>query len=658
LNPYVCSSCGRPHAPEEFKQNRFCRNCGKFLSRRNKSSTKTDGNERGKTASDMKIDFMRFFPYEPYPQQLEFLKDIERVLSGRGVLVAEACNGFGKTICALSSVLPLGRKTIYATRTHEQVRQVLREVEQINKKSGADFSAAALASRQNLCLNDACRRLSSIEATAVCKALRKKGRCPYRYEFDETMSSLPLILPAARLVRLGKRGRLCPYFLARKAAETRSVVVAPYQYIFNEKIRAHVNLEIGGKILVFDEAHNADKIGQEALSDTLSERALNNAKRELQLVGVPSAFIDDLSDHLEKNVSPKPAVKSGAEFLQDLRQILGEDLSFFADAFTPIVEEIRDYKIEHEQVPLCYLNGVINFLSMVGSSENESYVAIYRRSRQGLNLIEYHCLDPSLAIKPVIEQAYAALIMSGTLSPIKLFTETLCLHGAETRAYSAIAQRENVRTFLDTSVTTKFKERNPEMTRLYGERISRLMKKVPNGALIFFPQRKMMIEALEIWRKNGYIKEKDGNFFLNEKRVFIEGEHASENAEIVDKYKKTARRSEGAVLFAVFRGRNAEGSNFPYEEARGIFLVGLPYADYHDPLVRAQIQYFNKKTPRLGELWYLMDAFRAANQAIGRGIRHRDDWCHFYLMDRRYGSHWRFISKWAIENGIEEISQD
>ena len=148
------------------------------------------------------------------------------------------------------------------------------------------------------------------------------------------------------------------------------------------------------------------------------------------------------------------------------------------------------------------------------------------------------------------------------------------------------------------------------------------------------------------------------NLLFEKKRVFVEGQRARENARIVDKYKKAARSSDGAVLFAVFRGRNAEGSNFPYEEARGIFNVGLPYADFHDPLVRAQIGYFNKKHERLGDTWYIMDAFRAANQAMGRGIRHRDDWCHFYLMDRRYGAHWRFISKWAVESGIEEVSLD
>jgi len=83
------------------------------------------------------------------------------VVGNHGVLVAEACSGFGKTVCALSSILPLDRKIVYATRTHEQVLQVLLEVEKINKTSGKAFSAVNLASRQHLCLNEKCRNLPS-----------------------------------------------------------------------------------------------------------------------------------------------------------------------------------------------------------------------------------------------------------------------------------------------------------------------------------------------------------------------------------------------------------------------------------------------------------------------------------------------------------------
>ena len=654
---YVCPKCGWQHSAEEYRESRFCVKCGKLLTYRDKRVLTSQTNVvRKKTLSRPQKGFLRLFPYEPYPQQLKFMKDAETVLDKGGVLVAEACNGFGKTVCALASALATGRRIIYATRTHEQVRQVLREIEQINKKAGTDFSAVALASRQNLCLNQICRRLPQTEAVEACRVLRNSRRCPYKSRFSFLGSSLPPVLSTRRLLNYGRTKGICPYYLSRKISQDCTVVVAPYQYIFNESIRATVGLDINGKVLVFDEAHNADKIGQEVLSDTLSERGLDNAVRELELVGVPSVFIGKLTDYLEKTVREEPVVKPGSQLFKDLTEVLGEDLSFIVESFKPMVDEIREKRISRGEVPVCYLNGLLNFLLLVDSSEKESYVAIYRKSASGLNLVEYRCLDPSLAIKPVIEEAHAALIMSGTLSPLDLFTEVLGLSEAETRTYSAIAKPENVRTYVDISVTTKFQERSADMLKLYGERISKLAKNVPNGVLIFFPQRRLMNEAVAIWRRNGFIRRRGRRLFLGKKIVFVEGTRATENARIVDEYKKAARTDQGAVLFAVFRGRNAEGSNFPYEEARGVFNVGLPYADYHDPLVKAQIGFFNRKKSRLGELWYLMDAFRAANQAMGRGIRHRDDWCRFYLMDRRYATHWKFISKWAVENGIEKVS--
>jgi len=605
--------------------------------------------------SSSEFNFLDLFPYEPYPEQMQFMKDAESALREGKVLVAEACNGFGKTACALAAALSLDRKIVYATRTHEQVRQVLYEIQQINRKAGTEFSAVALASRQNLCLNDACRRLPPFESVEACRVLRQTHRCSYRAKFNYPFLELPTVLTTKKLILYSRERNLCPYFLSREAAKNSIVVVAPYQYIFNETIRMKVGLDIDGKILIFDEAHNADKIGQEVLSDTLSERSLNNAKRELNLLGYSSDFIEELLDYLDENVSEKTILKSGSELYEDFERALSDNLSLIIDFYAPVVDEIREYKISRGQFPLCYLSGLLNFISLVESSEKESYVAIYRESKSKLKIIEYRCLDPSLAIKPVIEESYSVLVMSGTLSPMDYFTEILDISEAECRTYSSIAKPENIHTYVDTEVSTRFRERSDEMLRIYGERVAKLARNIPNGILIFFPQRGLMKQALEEWLKGGFIKKKGEDLFLAEKRIFKEGNSARENARVVNEYKKAAKTEKGAVLFAVFRGRNSEGSNFPYEEARGIFNIGVPYADYKDPLVKAQIEYLNKKKPRLGNLWYIMDAFRAANQALGRGIRHRDDWCRFYLMDRRYASYSRFISKWAVENGIKKI---
>ncbi len=633
-------------------ESKFCRNCGRFLTYRDvmmvpplKGAGRAENSELG------------LFPYRPYPQQLEFMRDIKNVVGNRGVLVAEACNGFGKTVCALASILSMGHKILYATRTHEQVRQVLLEVERINRSSGRGFSAVNLASRQHLCLNEKCRHLPPMEALEACRLLRKIGQCSYKTDVESLSPPLPLVLSTRKLRKEGRARGVCPYFLARRAAERCTVVVAPYQYIFNEHIRRRIKLELSDRVLVFDEAHNADQIGQDVLSDRLSQRTLDSAKRELEDIGGHLEFLDDLTEYLDEKVSDGIATEPGSRLYEDLRQVLGtEDLSSFAEKFSDIVSEIRIRKMERGDYPVCFLNGVLNFLDGVESSPRESYVAIFRRSVQGLNLVEYRCLDPSLAINPVVKEALGALIMSGTLSPLELFTEILGLESAEKRTYSAIANPENVRTVIDTSVTTKFEKRGSEMIRRYGERISKVVSKIPNGVLIFFPQRKLMLESLNRWREAGIVKRTGARYFLGGKPVFVEGSRAIENRRIVEEYKRAAKGEDGAVLCGVFRGRNAEGSNFPYEEARGVILVGVPYADYSDPVVRSQIRYFDNKRRGMGERWYIMDAFRAANQAMGRGIRHRDDWCNFILMDIRYETHQKLISRWAVANGILVLS--
>jgi DNA repair helicase Rad3 len=465
------------------------------------------------------------------------------------------------------------------------------------------------------------------------------------------------VLSIARLQREGKTRGVCPYFLARKVAEDCAMTVTPYQYVFNENIRSLVKLDLSDKVLVFDEAHNADQVGQEVLSDILSERGLNNAKRELEAVEASSDFVDELAAFLERKVSGSVEAEQGTKLHEGLKEALkAEGLNSFVDSLSDAMDEIRQYKVERGDNPVCYLSGVLSFLSLVESSPRDSYVAVYQRSPYGFNLVEYRCLDPSLAIKPVIEEACGALIMSGTLSPIQLFTEILRLEGAETRSYSSIVDPENVRTIIDPYVTTRFTERGEDMTSRIGERLSRLATKIPNGVLVFFPQRKLMLDALDSWRRTGLIKGNGSHRLLGSKPVFVEGVQAVENRKIVEEYKRAAKTDDGAVLCGVFRGRNAEGSNFPYEEARGVVLVGVPYADYSDPVVKAQIEYYNKRGMGLGEKWYVMDAFRAANQAMGRGIRHRDDWCNFILMDHRYQSHLNLISSWALVNGVQKLS--
>ncbi len=601
------------------------------------------------------MSWRKLFPFEPYPQQVEFMNDAEESFKKGKVFVAEACNGFGKTVCSLSTFLSLNKKIIYATRTHEQARQVLKEVARINNKMKTYFSAVSLAGREHLCLNKKCLNLKPAEASETCKILRSKGKCRYIDEAEPLIDKIPSILSIQTLIGFGRRERCCPYFLARKAAETFDVTVTPYQYVFNQNIRKKIGLRLGRKILIFDEAHNADKISLEALSDKLSERNLKNATEELGSIKEKINFIPKLMEYFN-NFKDKLEIRNGENFQLEMKQILNienADLVYYLK----YVDKIREMKLEKGEPSNCFLNGVLAFLSLVLSGRSECYTTIIRISKYGYKVVEYRCLDPSLAMKSVFDAAEGVMIMSGTLSPINSFTKILDISGAEIKSYAPIAKPENIYTAIDNSVTTEFRHRSEEMLLKYGEEIVRILKtrNIPNGILVFFPQRELMMKAFKLWLKFTIVKMKCGSYSLTGKQIFVEGETEAENRRILEKYRRQAEIGEGAILLSVFRGRNAEGSNFPDEQARGIFLIGVPYADYQDPIVKAQIDYFNRKEKNLGRAWYTMDAFRAANQALGRGIRHRKDWCEFILMDYRYKIHYNMIVFWA-RNNIELLN--
>jgi regulator of telomere elongation helicase 1 len=639
----VCPKCDREYTIEEYEVDKFCKDCDTLLSVGAGASTRT---------------WKDLFPYEPYQPQLEFIEDVIETVAKGGVLIAEACNGFGKTISSLSCLLPTGKQIVYATRTHEQVRQVLIELDTINKKAGRKYTAVNLASRDFLCVNQDCKALPSNEATEMCHILRKSGECPYTHEIDQPPSKLPAILGRKELVDEGKRRKICPYFLARRMAKESKVIVAPYPYIFNPMIRMMTGLDLEKKILILDEGHNIDQVGQDILSDTLTERNLSAAIEEMKLIGKSPRYLNRLGEHLMRTITDNPKLMQPRKLQDDFEKALKVGIDTFIDGHAILVDTIRAKKLQDGNTPISYLNGILEYFELLQTSQKDKYVGLYTKNYFGAPVIEYRCLDPSLAVEPIVQLANGVLIMSGTLSPIGTFAEIIGQQSAKQVVYDPIQKSDKIKMIIDTGVSTAYKERTDQMSSKIGRALESDLKNVNSGALIFFTQRGYMSRCIEMWTKQGIIKTRNGLTYFGGKRFFREGRDARQNREIVMTYKKAAV-SGGAVLLCVFRGRNSEGSNFPGDQARGIFLVGVPYANYGNPLVKAQIQYFDRAKRGLGNKWYTMDAFRAANQSLGRGIRGKDDWCHYFLFDRRYYGQRNLISKWAKGDGItRRISQN
>lgn len=634
----VCPNCQSTYSIKEYVVDKFCKKCGTHLQ---------------KKADIKKGAWKQLFPYQPYPQQIDFMNDIEKVASTGGVLIAEACNGFGKTASCISSLLAMRKKIIYATRTHEQVYQVLTELKTINKKSGRDYKAVNLASRIHLCINPDCKGLPQNEIQEMCHVFRKNDDCTFESYLEVIPGSLPSVLDRETLILEGQKRNLCPYYLSRFFSKKCDVTVTPYPYVFNPMIRLSTGLDLENKVLILDEGHNIDQIGQDILSDTLSERGLAAALEEIKLIGKTSKHLESLETFLHEQKNEKPIIIDPRVLQSNLETIMDTDLNKFIDIHIPFVEVIKTKKLQAGNPPVSFLNGIIKFLELIQNSEKSKYIGIYTRNYYGANIIEYRCLDPRLAIKPVIDLAESVLIMSGTITPIDLFAEIIGQTDSTQKVYPSIQDTRNVRMVIETGVSTIFRERTIDMITRIGNILAEEIMEVKKGTLVFFTQRAFMNKCLDTWLKKGIIKSGGRSLYLADKTLYREGRDAKQNREVVKRYKKEAKSLRGAILCCVFRGRNSEGSNFPDDEARAIILIGVPYANYGDPVVRAQISYFNKQKRGLGHKWYKMDAFRAANQSIGRGIRSIEDWCHYWLMDWRYAENQDMLSKWALGDGPE-----
>ena len=101
------------------------------------------------------------------------------------------------------------------------------------------------------------------------------------------------------------------------------------------------------------------------------------------------------------------------------------------------------------------------------------------------------------------------------------------------------------------------------------------------------------------------------------------------------------------MFFAVCRGKVSEGLDFADDNGRAVIITGIPYAAARDPKVMLKKDYQTRAAatgsaytsdtsirPINGEEWYKQQALRAVNQAIGRVIRHKDDFGAILLFEK------------------------
>ncbi|KAM6110729.1 Fanconi anemia group J protein [Pterocles gutturalis] len=268
------------------------------------------------------------------------------------------------------------------------------------------------------------------------------------------------------------------------------------------------------------------------------------------------------------------------------------------------------------------------------------------RQKTVVHMLNFWCLNPAVAFSD-LSDVRTIVLTSGTLSPMDSFSSELGVKfSIQLEANHVIRNSQvwvgtigagpNGRKLCATFQHTETFEFQDEV----GALLLSVCQTVGQGILCFLPSYKLLDKLKDRWMHTGLWR----NLELV-KTVIAEpqGGAKSDFDELLKIYYDAIRckgEKDGALLIAVCRGKVSEGLDFCDENARAVVTIGIPFPNVKDLQVELKRKYNDqhKNTRGLlpGSQWYEIQAYRALNQALGRCIRHRNDWGALVLVDDRF----------------------
>ena len=629
--------------------------------------------------------YSQFFPYPSFRlEQEEIIEKIERStrLNKNTLLVAP--NGTGKTIMALSALLPValerGLKIIYMCRTHTQSDRVIKELKKIHHtcpKGNLRVFGLSIRGRNEMCLNNTLLRLKAnpSEAMAICKSLRVNKNCAFyrniktstngfknldMYQFTEPVN-------AEELIKLCKEKRYCPYFLSKRFLKDIPIIVCNFQWIFNPDIHFRflklLDTSLEKCILVIDECHNIIDVATQVNSEKLIPYFLTsclNDMYDLRLSEKYVQFVNFLKNHLSQKIrdlrSGEYAINA-AEFLSNLCKRL--KLKNFSEFPIFLMNLLTEYdskkeslkKSDNKEVSKDNIKYLVKFwMRWSEKCDSKKFFFCYHVKKSGSRkfiAMEIVALDPRDITLQIFKKSYACLNLTGTVNPY-VYKHLTGLHWKKEGYTEIIAQSpfnsRNILALITEGVNTAKDNRNPFMYRKILGKIEEVVANTPANIGIFCASYTILKGLTDKYHQPDIesIIRKYG------KRVYIEESNisASQNSEKLENFKKASKEG-GAVLLGVCGGRNSEGEDYPGDFMNAVIIVGIPY-HRPTPRVEAKIKYYNKEFHNKGWMFaYLNPAMQRANQASGRPIRKESDKGVIVFMDDRFKDKMGWISEWV-----------
>jgi DNA repair helicase (rad3) len=481
------------------------------------------------------------FPFRPYPCQKAYMTKVIEALHHSENALLESPTGTGKTLCLLCSTLAWQQEQsrliseskaglsltggatsasnthkstsdvtsnalnklptiIYASRTHSQLSQVVKELRFTRYRP----RHSVLGSREQMCVHPKVQtaKATSTDINHNCTRLNKDRKCMFRNNLDGFVVNgsvggsssgeayelgIQPVLDIEELVSLGKKRKVCPFYLSRGQVADAEIIFVPYNYLFDKDARSSTLAEVQWEnaILIFDEAHNLEAFASESASFDLSSvdiaGCINEVSRvigyfqvmpEMQegvkmenLIRLKSIFLQ-LEDYLENQIPTAGGsftgeyifeifakganinyanhgiflkfVKQVSDIVMDMRGTSSATASSGTpklDHFVSCIKRIFGNPTEGQsyakarayRVHISPKTSNDRKASSASSSFAGGFVGNGNHSNPG-RVLSYWCFAPSLAMNELAAlNVRSILVTSGTLSPLPSYSLELGL---------------------------------------------------------------------------------------------------------------------------------------------------------------------------------------------------------------------------------------
>lgn len=579
-----------------------------------------------------------YFPYENVrSEQKTLINDVGQNLHEKKVILAHAPTGLGKTVStlapAISTALESGKKIFFLTPKISQHEIVLETINLMNDKFSLELKSVDLIGKRNLCLDPFVSNVKSGFYDA-CSKRKKDGQCKHyintkgktqKQKIDSRKKKREVIgqfnLSATRIKEICEIPELCPYEILLEQIKEASIVICDYSHIFDSGIRNNIfesaKINLNDVILIVDEAHNLPERIRNMYSMSLGIDTIEAANKEAK--STANTEVEFILKDLGKEIL---SLGKNLSLMGNMHKINENDLSMLKKIGKENLEKLTEAGIKYmakTKKEKCALMNLVEFLEIF-LHEYENILYLVER-KNAINLTMYP-LDVSEFSSNVLNKVDSAVLMSGTLLPLKMYSDILGVKNAKLIEYSSPFKKENRLNLFVSGVTTKYTNRSNEEYEKIAEIINSSVVNIPGNVIVFFPS----FELLE----NIYPK-------INVSRKIYKQlpDQSVKEREVMLHNFKQAGNSFGAILLAVSGGTIAEGMDFPGDHLIGTIIVGVPYARVN-PITKEMISFYDEKFRKGWDYAYNAPAISKAVQASGRVIRTETDRGVCVFLDTRF----------------------